>query len=152
MHPQINMMRATRTWLLNIIKDLSTEQLNEIPAGFNNNIIWNVGHLIAVQQGVCYLRAGLKTVIEEKFFLDYKPETKPTGAVSEDEINAIKKLLFSSLDQLESDLDKNIFTNYTAWTTRSGLEMKNIDDALSFLPFHEGLHVGYIMALKRVII
>ena len=152
MDPQINMMRTTRTWLLNIIKDLSTEQLNEIPAGFNNNIIWNVGHLIAAQQGVCYVRAGLKPVVEEKYFLNYKSETKPTGAASEDEINAIKELLFSSLDQLDSDLEKNIFANYTAWATRYGVEMKNIDDALSFLPFHEGLHVGYVMALKRAIL
>ncbi|MEO8772213.1 MAG: DinB family protein [Ferruginibacter sp.] len=151
MHPQINMMRATRTWLLNIIKDLSVEQLNEVPAGFNNNIIWNVGHLIAAQQGVCYVRAGLKPVVEEKYFLNYKTDTKPGDPLGEEEINTIKQLLHSTLDQLESDLDKNIFSNYTEWATRSGLEMKHIDDALSFLPFHEGLHVGYVMALKRII-
>lgn len=151
MNEQIKMMRTTRTWLLNMIKHLSADQLNTIPAGFNNNIIWNVAHLIAAQQGVCYVRAGLKPAVEEKYFINYKPETKPGKPVDENEIETIKKLLFSSLDQFETDLSKNIFTNYTPWATRYGVEMNNIEDALRFLPFHEGLHVGYVMALKRVL-
>ncbi len=152
MYPQIKMLRTTRTWLLNIITDLTPEQLNKIPAGFNNNIIWNVTHLIAAQQGVCYVRAGLKPVVEEKYFINYKSETKPGEALDSNEIEKIKALLLTSLDQLEADLEKNIFTNYTAWATRYGAEMNNINDALNFLPFHEGLHMGYVMALKRAII
>ena len=151
MYPQIKMLRTTRAWLLNMITDLSTEQLNKIPAGFNNNIIWNVTHLIAAQQGVCYVRAGLKPVVEEKYFINYKSETKPGEALDSNEIEKIKGLLLTSLDQLEVDLEKNIFTNYTAWATRYGAEMNNINDALNFLPFHEGLHLGYVMALKRAV-
>lgn len=151
MHPTIHTNRATRKWLLEIIKDLSPEQLNEIPAGFNNNIIWNIAHLIAAQQGICYVRAGLKIVVEEKYFLDYKTGTKPGEPLNSDEIDIIKRLLLSSLEQLEPDLEKGLFNNYIAWTTRYAVEINNIDDALSFLPFHEGLHAGYIMALKRVI-
>src|SRR6476660_6308335 len=101
MHPQIETIRKTRTALLTLIQELSVEELNEIPAGFNNNIIWNVAHLVAAQQGVCYLRAGLPLRIEEKYFLPYKPESKPAHYVAAEEVEAIKALLFSTLDQLE---------------------------------------------------
>lgn len=151
MHPQIETIRKTRAAVLNLISDLTIEELNEIPAGFNNNIIWNVAHLVAAQQGVCYFRAGLPLKIENRFFMAYKPESKPEGLVSAEELETIKALLFSTLDQLEEDYQASIFTNYTPWTTRYGVDIKNIDEAISFLPFHEGLHMGYIMALKRAV-
>jgi len=50
MKKEIERLKKTRIFLLDLIKDLTTEQLNEIPKGFNNNIIWNLGHLIASQQ------------------------------------------------------------------------------------------------------
>ncbi len=151
MHPQIETIRKTRTALLNLIQELSVEELNEIPAGFNNNIIWNVGHLVAAQHGVCYLRSGLKLPIDEKYFLPFKPETKPEHFVEAEDVDAIKKMLFSTLDKLETDYQLNLFAEYIPWTTRYGVDLKTIDDALNFLPFHEGMHLGYIMAMKRVV-
>jgi hypothetical protein len=151
MQKQLETIRKTREALLNVIRDLSVEELNEIPEGFSNNIIWNVAHLTAAQQGVCYFRAGLPMVIEQKYFQQYKPESKPTEFVSAEEIEVIKSLLFSTLDQLETDLQNNIFTNYTPWTTRYGVAINSIEEAVNFLPFHEGIHLGYIMALQRVV-
>ena len=52
MNDQIETIRKTRSFLLDYIKELNIEQLNKIPAGFNNNIAWNLGHLVAAQQGV----------------------------------------------------------------------------------------------------
>ncbi len=49
MNKQIEILRNTRKHLLSFINDLSTEELNEIPQGFNNNIIWNLAHLTATQ-------------------------------------------------------------------------------------------------------
>src|SRR5688572_31337839 len=118
MQKQLETIRKTREALLNVIQDLSVEELNEIPEGFNNNIIWNVAHLTAAQEGVCYLRAGLPPVIDQKYLMKYKPESKPTEFVSAEEIEQIKSMLFSSLEQLETDLQKNIFSNYIPWTSR----------------------------------
>ncbi|MDB5201244.1 MAG: DinB family protein [Ferruginibacter sp.] len=151
MQPQVQMIRQTRNWLMTLIKDLTIEQLNEIPKGFNNNIIWNMAHLIAAQQGVCYLRAGLTTTVDDAFFQEFKPGTRPERTIGADEAAVIKTMLFSTLDQLDLDLQKNMFKNYTGWETNYGVGMHNINDALNFVPFHEGLHLGYVMALKRLI-
>lgn len=151
MHEQIELIRKTRNFLLAGINDLTTEQLNTIPQGFNNNIIWNLGHLIAAQQGVCYSRAGVKTWVPEGFFNNYKPGSKPESKVNEEEIENIKELLFTSLDVLEQDYEKGLWTSYPAWSTRYGVELNSIDKAIEFLHFHEGLHSGYILTMKRIV-
>lgn len=151
MHAQIQTIRDLRTYLLSQIDDLTTEQLNEVPEGFNNNIIWNLAHLTAAQQNLCYIRSGLQPVVQDKFVSPYLPGTKPEYFVDSAAIEIIKTLLLSSLDELESDYKKGFFTTYTSFLTRYGIELANIDDAINFLPFHEGFHTGYILALKRVL-
>ena len=151
MEKEFEILRKTRTHLLNFISGLSIEELNEIPAGFNNNIIWNLGHLLASQQGVCYMRSENKLVIDENYFLKYKPETKPEGFIDATEVTAIKDLFITVLDQLETDYHKGIFAQYTSWNNRYGIEISSIEEAVRFVLFHEGLHLGYIMALRRLV-
>jgi len=151
MNKHLETLAFTRKYLLAFISDLSVEELNEIPHGFNNNIIWNLAHLVSAQQGVCYKRAQQDIVIDEIYFAPYRPDTKPERFIGIDEIDAIKRLLLTTVKQLEIDYNNNLFSNYQHWTTRYGVELKSIDDALAFLPFHEGMHIGYIMALKRVV-
>ena len=107
--------------------------------------------MVAAQQGVCYKRAGLETRVDDDFFQAYKPDTKPAGPISTNEFDKIKALLNTSLDQLEQDYKNGLFTNYPAWTTRYGVEITGIEEAIAFLPFHEGLHIGYIMSLRKLV-
>ena len=151
MDKQFEILRNTRKSLIQFIDGLSPEQLNEIPPGFNNNIIWNLAHMVSAQQNVCYVRSGRKVVVDEAFFASYKPDTKPEGTVGEAGIAAIKELLLSTIDRFESDYKENVFADYIPVTTRYGVELTTIEDVLGFLPYHDGLHRGYIMALKRVI-
>lgn len=151
MEKLFEIIEKTRLQVVEQLKGLSLAQLNEIPAGFNNNIIWNVGHLIAAQQGVCYLRSGLELRIEEKYFTLYKPGSKPEAFVDQQEVEHICALLFSSLAQFKADYENGVIANYIPWTTRYGVALHTIDDAVQFLPFHEGMHLGYILALKRAL-
>ena len=151
MKRQIETIRCTRKSLLEITKELTAAELNEIPKGFNNNIIWNTGHLIAAQQNVCYVRSGLKIAVEDLYFHPFKTESKPEKNYDETEIKAIRELLLSSWDRFEADYASGLFGNYTPWTNRYGVALNTIDEVLEFLSFHEGLHYGYVMALKRAI-
>lgn len=130
---------------------MSTEELNQVPAGFNNNLVWNLAHLVVAQENIFYAKAGLPINLEQDFFNAYLPGTKPERALSAQEIEDVKVLLFSSVDKLEKDLTDHVFTDYAGWTTRYGVEMNSVEDALTLLPFHDGLHFGYMMAQKRVL-
>ena len=151
MKSQIETIRKTRSFLLEQIKDLSNEQLNRVAEGFNNNIVWNLGHMIAAQQGICYKRAGLPATISDDFWEKFRSGSKPGGMLNNDEIEHIKELMFTTMDKFEDDYDKKIFSNYTAWSTRYGVEISNIDAALEFVPFHEGLHSGTITTIKKLV-
>ena len=148
---KIEKLKNARKFLLTLIEDLNTEQLNQTPTGFNNNIIWNLAHLVAVQQAVCYKRSGLQPIVQDKYVTPFLPGTKPNGFIENDEVETIKILLISSLDEFESDYKKGFFTTYTPFVTRYGVALDNIDDAVNFLPFHEGLHFGTVLALKRLV-
>jgi hypothetical protein len=149
MTSQIRAIGETRSFLLEQLKELTTEQFNRIAEGFKNNIIWNLGHMIAVQQGICYKRAGLPTLISDDFWNRFKPGSTPGGTIREDEISSVRQLLLITMEQLEADYRKRVFGHYTAWVTRFGVEMASIDDGIKFLSFHDGLHTGVIMDLKR---
>jgi hypothetical protein len=147
----IHNLRKTRKHIIDVIKDLSLEKLNKIPHGFNNNIIWNVGHLVAAQQSICYIRPGLKPPIPVDAYRLYAPGTRPDRFLDSDEEDEIKKLLFTSIDALERDYQQNAFINFTPWTTRIGVELNNIDEALCYLHYHEGLHAGVIGSMKKLV-
>ena len=151
MNQELEIIRKTRRFLLETIKDLTNKQWNTIPTGFNNNIAWNLGHMVASQQGICYARAGMSVKVPEDFFNSYKPGSKPERNISDAEIETIKELVFSSLDVFEQDYKNGLWPSYPAWTSRSGIEVDSIDKAVDFLQYHEGLHSGYILTMKRIV-
>lgn len=147
----IEILQNPRKLILDTINDLSIDQLNKIPDGFNNNIIWNLGHMIASQQGLCYKRSGLETRVSNDFFASYVSGSKPTRFIGNAEYEEIKQLLFSTLEDLQSDYAAHKFDNYEAMNTRYNVPVSNIDEAIGFLPFHDGLHIGYIMSLRKLV-
>lgn len=108
MNKRIEKIKKIRQFLLNQIAGLTAEKLNTIPEGYNNNIIWNLVHLICAEQSICYVRAGQSITVNEKYFLPYTTNTRPNGFIDEEEIESIKKLFISSIDELQTDFDKNI--------------------------------------------
>lgn len=146
-----DLIRASRKKILEITNDLSLDTLNRIPADMNNNIIWNLAHLIAVQQNHCYINTGLTPLVEVSFIERFKPGTRPEGFIGEAEYETIKEHLLTDIDQLEKDYSDNRFVNSRQFVSKTypGLVIDRFDDILTFVAFHEGLHLGYIMAMKH---
>lgn len=149
MHTEIDILRKARLKMLEKINELSIEQLNEIPDGFNNNIIWNMGHLLASQESIMYKRSGQVLNVEQSFVDSYKNGSRPVAKIEVAEVQYIKNLLLSSLDNIEDDLVQGIFNNYIPWTVSIGIEINTKEDGLSFLPYHEGLHQSVIQIIAR---
>ncbi|MFI1744905.1 DinB family protein [Thalassobellus sediminis] len=134
------------------LENNSLEDLNKIPEGFNNNMIWNIGHIVVTQQLLAYKLSGLPMAASDNLINKYRKDSKPEGFVSQEEVDEIKDLLFSSVEKLEVDYKNGAFKNYQEYTvSTTGNTLKNIDDALQFILFHEGMHLGYILALVRAV-
>lgn len=151
MEKSIDVIRKTRAVLFSVIEGLSVEELNKVPPNFNNNIAWNLAHVVASQQVLCYKLSGNSFKIDEEFIKGYSKGTKPEKDLTQDDIDFIKDQAASLINEMEKDLEQNIFNDYTPYPTSFGVELTNIQDALTYVAMHEGLHLGYVMALKRVI-
>ena len=138
-----------RAVLKSFIENYSLEDLNKVPKGFNNNIIWNIAHTIAVQQSLIYKLSGLKPIVSEDLISTFKKGTKPERDLSQAEVDEIKGLLFSTIEKTKEDFDNGIFEHYNEYTVTTKNTLTNVLEAIEFNNFHEGIHLGYILALKK---
>jgi len=153
MERAIKVIKASRTKLLSLVEELTIEELNYIPTGFNNNLAWQIGHLVVSQQILCYKLAGQKFVIENELIDLYKNGSKPERAFSEAEIAQMKGYLLSTINQLEIDLTNGTFDNYTSYaiSTYPGITLNSVNDAVTFIVSHDGLHYGCSLIMKRLV-
>ncbi|WMI69222.1 DinB family protein [Mangrovimonas sp. YM274] len=140
-----------RILLKGILEQLSLKELNTIPSGFKNNVIWNIAHTIATQQILVYKLSGLPTLVSDEFIEQFRKGTKPEREVTQEEVDNIKDLLFATLEQTKMDYANQIFNSYNEYTTSTNSTLTCVEDAIGFNCFHEGIHLGYILALKKSI-
>lgn len=142
----------TRKYLHSVLENNSLEDLNKIPEGFNNNIIWNIAHVIVSQQILVYKLSGLPLMVSDELVEKYRKGSKPDAPVTLSEVEEIKGLLFSPIQKTREDYYNGVFKKYHEYVVvTTGNTLKSVEDALQFTAFHEGLHIGYIMALLRAI-
>lgn len=149
MQHSLEIARVNRKALSKFIENYTLEQLNKVPKGFKNNIFWNIAHVVVTQQLLMYKLSGLPMKIDEKWVEMYKKGTKTERPVTQEEVDEIKKLLFTTLDKTEEDLTNHLFQEFKEYSTSTGFVLKSIEDALHFNNFHEGIHLGYILALCK---
>ncbi len=145
-------LTSSRKFFNKILEKSSLEDLNKTPKGFNNNIIWNIGHIVVTQQLLAYKLSGLPPMVADDMIVKYRKDSKPEAAVSQTEVDEIKTLLFSTIEKTKEDYYNNCFSNFQEYTvSTTGNTLKSIDDALQFVFFHEGIHFGYVLALLKVL-
>jgi len=142
---------TSRNMLLKFLESHTLEQLNKVPEGFANNLIWNIGHVVTVQQMLVYNLSGLPMMISDEMVEIYKKGTKPEREITQEEVNEIKKLLFSTLEQTKKDFANAIFGEYMEFTTGVGFVVNNAKAAMEFNNYHEALHTGIMMQIRKFI-
>lgn len=151
MEKQFDIIQQTRSNFYELVKGLSLEQVNKVPAGYNNNIAWNFGHVLVTQQLICYKVSGYEAKISMEIIDKYRKGTKPDSDIDAAEWEQLLYLAQNTFDSLKADYDSGFFTNFTPYTTSYGVQLNSIDDALHFIPVHEALHYGYAMAQKKLV-
>lgn len=151
MKNQLEFTLQNRKNLQYILNNTSTEDLLKIPVGFRNNIWWNIAHVVVTQQLLIYKLSDQQIRIPEEFVDKFKKGTVPDGTATEKEIRTIDDLLISTIEWTQEDYETGLFKNYHEYTTSAKVTLRNVDDAISFNLFHEGLHLGSILALRKML-
>ncbi|MDA7706029.1 DinB family protein [Flavobacteriaceae bacterium] len=144
-----NVTLKNRTLLLKLIEKFSLDQLNTVPKGYRNSIFWNVAHTIVTQQLLVYGLSNTPLLVDSELVKTYKKDSKTVHEATEEELALIKTLLFSTIEQTKIDYDNGMFKGYTPYMTSLNVTLSTVDEAISFNAFHEGIHLGYILAMKN---
>ena len=135
----------TRQNLSKALKDVSPELFEIVPEGFNNNIHWQVGHILVTAE--LFLFNGQNN-LPASFSEAFKSGSKPDNWTDEvPSVEAMLELLDAQLERI-NDLPEEAFTKPLA---EPFIGNKTTGELAAFGAFHEALHLGQIQSLKRLV-
>jgi hypothetical protein len=138
-----------RKFLSNVLDELSLEQLNKIPDGFNNNILWNIAHILVTEQMLTYGLSNLPITMKPEFISKFKKGSKCLSNYTNEDVQLIKNEYLKLNNKTKQDYQENLFVNFTKYPTSTNIVLNNVDEALQFNTLHEGIHLGVILSIKK---
>ena len=148
---QFDILTKTRAIVLHYISGLSLDQMHVIPEGFNNHIAWNIAHLVVTQQLLHYKLSGNDCLVSDDLITAYKKGSKPSNAFTQEEFDEVITLFKGLPKTLEEDYESSIFSEYSSYKTSTGFVIDTMEKAIIFNNFHESLHLGVIMSLRKLV-
>ncbi|WP_050180142.1 DinB family protein [Domibacillus robiginosus] len=124
-----------------------------IPAGFGNNIKWNLGHIYLVQERFGFYFTGGEMVMPDAFNDWFGRGSKPAdweGKLPKtDELRVLLKEQTERIKQQTAPLLP--YPLKEPFTTSTGLTLSSVEEMLTYSLHHEGLHSETIKSIKRVL-
>jgi len=134
---------------INLISRFSDEKSHLIPTGFNNNLIWNFGHMIVTQHVLTFGLGNIPFLIDNETIGSFKKGSNPTENNSKKSIKELIEISNFLIIETQKAYNQKSFGNFKKYETSFGVTLNNIDEAIGFNNIHEGLHLGYMMALSK---
>lgn len=133
------------------MEDRTYEDLVKIPENHRNSIFWNIAHLLVTQHLLCYGLSGLDLQIDQTMVNNYGKGTVATEQVPQEDIAFVTEHLVKMVLKTQSDYKAGRFTNYKTYMTSANIELANIEEALAFSAYHDGIHLGVILSIMKIV-
>ena len=135
----------TRAAIVKTLKGVSPEALDVVPEGFNNNIRWQLGHILVTAE--LFLFKG-----QEKLSASYNtlfgPGSKPANWAGD--VPSIATLLEQLNEQL-ARIQEVDTTTFEIKLEKPFIGNETVGELAAMGAFHEAMHVGQIQALKQIV-
>lgn len=146
-----NVLQKERENLSQLASLLPDDLLNKIPAGFNNNILWNLGHILVVEQFLCYGLCNKPISVSPEFVAMFKKNSKPTEIYTSEVKSKIFELLPTSILKMENDYNAgNLVLEIPFDIKALNTKFTTIEEVIPFNLYHEGLHTGVIQKYIQI--
>jgi hypothetical protein len=147
----IETLREIRGFILRLVEGLSPEQVEAQPPGASNNVLWNLGHLAVTQQLLHYKLSGLPMYLPDEVVAGFRKGTSPAdwNGAPPAGMDQIRKWLVELPERLAEDHAAGRFESFHEYPTSTGITLHSLDEAVAFNNFHEGIHAGFVMRLKK---
>ena len=145
-------LEVVRGNTIKAVNGISENQANYIPEGFNNNILWNLGHIYLVQEKFAFNFIPEPMHVPDGFTELFDRGSKPSEwklqpptltemvNILEDQTKRIKKVLAERLEEVVAN----------PFVMPTGLTLKTVEEFLTFSMYHEGMHVQTIRILEKL--
>ncbi len=145
-------LRQTRQSLVAVVDEIPEAARTVIPNGFNNHVLWNAGHLAATEQLLTFGLSGRPLDLPEGFLDDLRKGSSPRDWRHDWTWAEIRDLLLSLPDRTEAAYRAGEFGPFERpYRTTPGVVLGGVDDAVRFNLYHEGIHLGAILALRKLV-
>ncbi|MFC4101681.1 DinB family protein [Paenibacillus xanthanilyticus] len=144
-------LRFVRDSTIKQVKEMSEEEARTVPRGFNNNILWNLGHILLVHEKFSFALANEKMELPKHFAEVFAPGTMPKHwGTQVPGLNEILLLLSMQIERTGQTLEHRLEEKLEEpFVTSAGLELLAVKECLSFCIYHEGMHFAAIKAIKQ---
>jgi len=145
-------LKVIRTNTVNAVKELTENQADLVPEGFNNNIRWNLGHVYLVQERFAFGFTEEPMLMPDGFTELFGRDTKPSQwKVQPPTLPELIQLLEDQTSRIKEKLNNRLDEAVVKpFVMPSGLSLKTIGEFLTFSMYHEGMHVQTIKMLKKL--
>lgn len=145
---------AFRQLLVGAIEKMDDETLDAIPEGHNNNIRWNIAHIIVTPGLLTYRLAGKEIpLLSEEFIDSCKKGSNPDElSLNEDySKNHLCELLIETTKQSQRDHEMLSKEPFKSYETSTGYIIEDLNSALAFSNIHDGVHLGRIGIIRKIL-
>ena len=143
--------RITRHHMQRELDGLTHDQMLVIPEGREDNILWNVGHLLCSLSRLTYVFSGYPLPIPERYLQLFGKGTAATNWTEMPDAAEVLERFNAMPARIEEDSRAGKFTSYKALQITPNDTIASVEEALAFHSFHEGLHIGMIITLKELL-
>lgn len=142
-------LRTYRSELVGLVEGVSEVEADKVPAGFNNNIRWNLGHVCLDQYLWIKVLTKEELPIPPSFNEWFAYGTNPSHFT--EQTPSLQQLI-DTLKEQPNIIQERYQDRLEEEFTPTEMGMHTIEQVLIRTIFHEGLHIGAIQALKRQIL
>lgn len=147
----LHQTKEIRGYLLQSADGLNEEQLLKIPEGFNNNILWNIGHSITDNCSMLYPPTGQEMPVPPGYLEWFQPGTNPHDWAETPDASDVLRLGRELLNKLVDDCTADRMEVYEPMPLDDGVVLTDIAQAIAHCNIHEAMHLGVIMSIRKFV-
>ncbi|WP_219834633.1 DinB family protein [Paenibacillus sp. R14(2021)] len=144
----LDMLDRNHSRLLKLAEACSEDERNAVPEGFNNNIHWNIGHVLTVTERLVFEITGQTMAISDDYLTFFRSGTKPAEWQGEPPAwDVIMTQLREQPDRIRELLKDSLHVT----VKENFAKAETVDELIAAALLHEVMHSSTISAMLKVL-
>lgn len=137
-----------RNRLLQLAEGCPEDLRNVVPAGFNNSIHWQIGHVLTVTDRIVYLLSEQSSLLPANYVSFFGNGTRP--AEWQEEPPAWDVIL-TQLKEQPAQMRESLHDKLEVPVKENMMRAATIEQLINTSIMHEASHIGVISAMMKVL-